>query len=437
MNAPLEIRLTPENLDEGAPEERATFGQLVISSGNLLLTEGFDGHLDGYRPGPFVAGYFLAEWLAWNWWRLRWEPPRRNADDWWFAHRLTAIGEGYQWPSLTIFSDGHRIALESERSAPTAQPFRYNGAPPLIITAASFEAAVDTFVAQMLERVRDLGETNLARNWRDVLAERADTATAELRRLEALLGHEPDADDPTVIEALVRDGQKLGKLAIDEVAAQFAERDPSSWLHAQDYHDLARSLGYEGRVADAVSLDVEAHNPDATTEPWKVGKGLASKVRANAGLQGGAVSDQMLAEMAGVSKGALSSNGKHGEDFSFGLRSGPVRWRAVFRGQRKTSRRFDLARMIGDRLLSDEADRLYPVTDAFTWRQQAQRSFAVELLAPIELVEERLNGDYSLECQHDVADQFQVSPMAINSLLKNHHRIARDEPFLDVDRMAA
>ncbi len=436
MSEWLDIRLAPERLDEGTPEERASFGQLVISSADLVLTEGYDGHLDGYRPGPFVAGYFLAEWLAWNWWRLRWEP-RRDTADWWMAHQLAAIGEGYQWPRITIFSDGQRIALWSQRSAPTAQPFRYSGAPPLITAAGTFEAAVDMFVSQMLERVRGLGETNLSRIWRDVLAERADPATAEQRRLEALLGHEPDADDPTVIEALISDGQKLGIRAIDEVAAEFADLDPSEWLHAQDYHDLARSSGYEGRVADAVSLEIGAPHPVGMAEPWKAGKALAAKLRTSAGLQDGAVSDQMLADMAGVSKGALSSNGKQSDSFSFGLRSGPVRWRAVFRSQRKTSRRFDMARMIGDRLISEAADRLYPVTDARTWRQQAQRSFAVELLAPIELVEERLQGDYSLERQHDIADQFIVSPMAINALLKNSHKIAREEPFEDFERAAA
>jgi hypothetical protein len=61
----------------------------------------------------------------------------------------------------------------------------------------------------------------------------------------------------------------------------------------------------------------------------------------------------------------------------------------------------------------------------------------VELLAPFDAVKDRLGGDYSLERQHDIADQFIVSPMAINSLLKNYRVLPREDPFEDVSRLAA
>lgn len=438
MNRRLELSLSPERLDEGDPEEIATFGQLVISSGDLILTEGFDSCLDGYRKGPYIAGYYLAEWLAWSWWRLRWEP-RREDDDWRLAHQLNNVGNGYQWPNLTVYSDGVRTILASRRSSPQAEPFRYAGAPTLIVPVREYETAVDAFIPQMLERVRTLGETNLERLWRDVMAERADPEIAKRRRLEALLGREPDDRDDRQLEVFVEDARRLGSEAVDEVAAEAGSQGARASLHASEFHDLARRLGYEGRSADGVRpvLQSDGLRQGDAAEPWRVGAALARTLREREQLGDAALSDLRLAQMAGVSKQSLSSNGKAGAPFSFALESGPVRWRTVFRAARKTGRRFDLSRMIGDRFLTEAADRLHPATETTTWRQQAQRSFAVELLAPIEAVQDRLGGDYSLERQHDVADQFVVSPMAINSLLKNHGLLAREDPFEDVSRLAA
>src|SRR5208337_2777810 len=116
-------------------------------------------------PGPLVSGYHTAEWFAWNWWRLRFEP-RSGAPEWWRAHKMTAIGEGYVWPNLTIFSDGVRTALLAEPSArPDAKPFRYLGALPCILPSIVFEEAVDTFIPRILGRLRDQGvdPTNLDR----------------------------------------------------------------------------------------------------------------------------------------------------------------------------------------------------------------------------------------------------------------------------------
>lgn len=435
MNQGLELSLTPERLDEGTPEEKATFGQLIVRADEFVLTEGFDAYLEGYRPGPYVAGYYRAEWLAWNWWRLRWEP-RRRSPEWLLAHLMNGIGNGYQWPNLTIYSNGARTVLASRRSSPTAEPFRYAGAPTLVLPARDYEAAVDAFMIHMLERVRPLGETNLSRLWNDVTVERADPEIAKRRRLQALLGRDTDDDDEGAIEAFVEDSSRLGAAAVEEVAAEAGVDATLIDLHAPDYQELAARLGYEGRPADAAQLRTQVDLRPEDVEAWKVGAAFARALRKQETLGEAALSDLLLAQLAGVSRNSLSTKGKEGAPFSFALDCDRARWRAAFRNARKTGRRFDLARMIGDRFLAEAADRLHPATDAATWRQQAQRSFAVELLAPIEAVGERLSGDLSLERQHDIADEFIVSPMSINSLLKNHGLLPRDDPFEDVPRAA-
>src|ERR1700692_4013063 len=110
MPASWSIDLDWESLDSGPPEERACFAAIGIQARGLWLTEGLDLLANSVKKAPRLSAYHLAEWVAWNWWRLRWEP-QSNAPEWAFAHRTATIGEGYVWPNITIFSDGERTAL--------------------------------------------------------------------------------------------------------------------------------------------------------------------------------------------------------------------------------------------------------------------------------------------------------------------------------------
>ena len=99
----------------------------------------------------------------------------------------------------------------------------------------------------------------------------------------------------------------------------------------------------------------------------------------------------------------------------------------MLRSKWHTGRRFELARIIGDRVLNSGTGRLFPATRAYTYRQKAQRLFAAEFLSPFDAVDEELSGDYSLESQQDVAQKFEVSDYTIQTLLVNHRRIDHDE----------
>src|SRR5208282_4544143 len=139
------------------------------------------------RAGPLVSGYHAGEWFAWNWWRLCYEP-RSATPDWWRAHTMAAIGEGFVWPNLTIYSDGVRTVLISKPSIRAdAKPFRYVGTVPVVVPSTQFEQAVDAFLPRLLSRLDEqlVVDTNLHRVWSDVLAERSDPNLAKRRRLEA------------------------------------------------------------------------------------------------------------------------------------------------------------------------------------------------------------------------------------------------------------
>ena len=96
-----------------------------------------------------------------------------------------------------------------------------------------------------------------------------------------------------------------------------------------------------------------------------------------------------------------------------------------------TSRRFALARLVGDHVYSDAQEILLPATHAKTVRQKFQRAFAQHFLCPIDDLLGFLNtDDPDDEMIEDAADEFDVSPLMIKTTLVNHgvlHRQALQE----------
>lgn len=431
----LEISLSPvDSLDIGSREERLGFGIVKIETDEVLLTEGIDQHINAPREGPLVSGYHLAEWLAWNWWRLRWEWWHRAdasddvVDDWDFAHRLSTIGEGYEWPNIAIASDGFRTAIVSEPSIDPAA-FRYFGAPLLtLIPATTMEATVDGFVSHIIARMDGDGlrETNLHRLWDELQIERHEPETASLRRLEARLGCDPN-EAGQLGDGWRADAARLGGDALEELAAHAAYLGtPSDMMSASEITGVADSCGFEASSHDAVA-PWERSLEWGSVEAWRIGERCAHDLRMKEKLDvGDPVSNERLAELSGVTKDAIS----HSEsirNISFLLhRNDESNAKVVFGSRVETGRRFALARIIGDRLLAWK-DNMFPATRAYTYRQKAQRSFAAEFLSPFEAVNDMLGRDDSDDRQNEIAEHYQVSPIAIKTILVNKGRISRDD----------
>jgi hypothetical protein len=426
MQPTLSITADWERLDEGTPEERACFAALGILCNNQWLTEGRDRFVNRIRTGPLVSAYHFAEWLAWNWWRLRWEP-QTNAADWAFAHRMATIGEGYVWPNITIFSDGERTALIAKPTADRpATAFRYIDDHAAIMPSLVFEAAVDQFIGQVVGQLRAerIPETNLDRLWSELTNERRDRDATRRRKLEALLGHEPDEAAASTIDHLLDDARLLGERAVEELAADHAQG--GGLLTADDLRRLAESSGFAASPRDAACLPPGTLPSPRDVPAWKLGADAARTLRAQGGLGDGSIGNDRLAELAGTER-LVFTDDRRGRNISFALDNNETTGRVVLRSGWPTGRRFEVARLLGDRLIASPQGKLHTATRAYTYRQKMQRSFAAELLSPFEAVDGLLAGDYSAEAQQDVAEHFQVSEMTIRTLLVNHHRLEREE----------
>jgi hypothetical protein len=416
-----------ERLESGPPEERACFAAVGILAHSTWLTEGRDAIANRLRHEPLLSAYHLAEWLAWNWWRLRWEP-RSRVSDWEFAHRLSSIGGGYIWPNITIFSDGERTALIAKPTIDQPQtPFRYIADAAAIIPATEFESELDRFIEMVIERLDSEGveDTNLHTIWNSLSNERRTPEEAKKKKLEALLGRDPETADPQTMSQLLGDISVLSKSAIEEIAAEVGQGGVV--LSAKDIHSIANRSGFDGSPRDVVKLDAPVPLPDRGQVPaWHVGTEMARSLRVQLRLDSDPISDGELAKMGGVQRDVFEKK-TVGPNISFVLDESFDRNKVVLRSKWKTGRRFELARLIGDRLAGRGVAKLFPATRAYTYRQKMQRSFAAEFLSPFEAVDNMLTGDYSMENQLDVAEHFEVSPLTIRTLLVNHGRLERED----------
>lgn len=428
MNTLLSIHAEWETLNRGSPEERACFAAIGIRYGDFWLTRAEDAFVGRLRNKVHLSAYRLAEWLAWNWWRLRWEP-RNHRPGWALAHHLAAIGGGYVWPNITLSSDGERIVLLAKPTQFRAsEPLRYVEDIAAVVRASVFVDAIDLFIEQVRGQLRaeHVSDTNLDEIWHELSAERADLAAHERRRLEALMGFDPDEAPPERIETLVADAKLLGDRAMCEVAAA------QEFLTAKDLERFAESNGFSASPCDAARLPTTVSLPAfGDTPAWKFGTAAACALREHEQLGVAPISNRRLAQLTGVDEAALTEVTKRSPNVSYALdKNSSVGW-VVLRSKWNTGRRFELARLLGDRIASNSNGRLFPATHSYTYRQKLQRSFAAELLCPIEAIQNILHEDFSPEAIEEVADRFDVSELMIRTSLINHGILIQDE--LDSD----
>ena len=438
MSGEVKMSLSTEALDSGSAEERATFGLFSMTANERLLTEGVDTVEPEAEPRPVCFRLsarrvdrleLLAAPLGVRSPHCRGRRMSLGISPTGCPPSETVIG----WPDLTIFSDGLQCFLVSAPSrSPDSLLFRYLGASrrPEVVPAKNLEEAIDGFVDEILIRLEDrkLSDTNLHRLWKDLAMERTTPELARFRRLEAQLGCDPDEAGEHVIRRHLAATATLGEDAMGELATDSAIHGsgPDGMMSADTIENFAVRSGFDANPNDAVALDDAEDVPrmGETVAAWRVGVRAARALRTQERMDGEPICDTRLADFAGTTVGAISDTNRCSERISFLLHQESENIRLSLRSKWETGRRFDLARLIGDRLLRHRAclpaERLHPATRArSSYRQKMQRAFAAELLCPFASMDDMLRGDYSEESQSAVAEHFNVSPWTIGTQLVN------------------
>lgn len=426
----LEVLTSWENLEIGAREEGACACHLTINLFDHSLTHVEDLETHETRNGVHVSAYPLAAWLAWNWWRLRWEP-RRATLAWRLAHCLTSVGEGYIWPNISVVSDGERVLIAAEPTlGSAAEPIRYLSNRAGVITADAFEQTIDAFVERTLARLRHKGiaSTDLDTIWSELGRERTDAFHAERRRLEAMLGFDPDEADAGMLARMAAEGSRYGLSAIEEIAATASA--PGHVPTVQDLREVIRREGAQGDASATVLVPGLNQSAYGAVEAWRLGVHAAKELRDMERLGLDPLDNRVLEDMLAIKNGTIERNPDK-KLFAFGIDEEGGERNVVLRSPYPVNRRFEVGRLLADRLFKSNTDRIFIAPTTYTYRQKLQRAFAAELLCPVQGAQDMLGEDVSDERIDDIAEHYQVSDRVVRALLVNNGILPSDSLRID------
>lgn len=403
----------------------ATMSRLLISADDVLVTENSNTWSKSIEQTILVSSAPLAMWFLQNWWRLLYEPFQAYSKgnpghNWRMAHEIGAANHGYVWPRMAFFSDLNSIYIASAPTNEKTQSVRYlnriNGI--TSVSLAEFEQSVKAFLNECIDRVNSLeiGENTIEEFLEVIETEKADPYMAAYRKIEAMMGFDPDEASASTMRWAMDFRERDGAETIEELAPVFGKYGKSSIKNVNEFLKTAGIFGTPNLSLSNDALSTLDHTP------WKLAVRDARDVRKQLGNNTGSLDDKILFELLGVSKQEQErwdSLVNKAHPISVGIREQNNRIKYLSRKLHPFAKRFELGRFIGDFLHEPTAQWLVN-TDMGTARQKYQKAFSAALLCPIEGLIEYLNNDYSDEAVMEASDEFGVSEETVTSVLSNN-----------------
>jgi hypothetical protein len=333
-----------------------------------------------------IPVYYLAEWVAENWWPLLFEP-RKDEDiddsDYLTRHSIIAGQNGFPLPGLSIVPTGRGFHLNcSPRVAPysnikfTTDAFADVGRPEV-------EQVLHTFVDDTVNRLAACGVTGtaLARAWGEVQA-----LTSEERQFCEFigsLGMSPADVTDELSEAIKRIYDLLGPRAMRDFCLA-ATRDLVE-RSIPNTESVNRHLQEVPDSALTPLLDVPLPQENFHAPSWRRGKQAAKNVQDKFGInikddRGADIIYEHLRIDVSREAGVLTNDGFTPPFNGVVDREDSAAKIALLQPE-LLHRRFSAGRAAYLAWVSDTKSRRL-VTNAVTRDQQASRSFAAELLIP-------------------------------------------------------
>jgi len=402
--------------------DQSAYQALSLLIKGQAVTEHFtDEHVLGTEI--IVDPLPLAEWFAANWWRLRWEPEKEGLNaqqqlDWDLSHKLASVASGFIWPDVTLTSDDLTIHCLARQTSGVFCTIKFTRSLSEWLHAAQFEAGVDEFINQ---QASEHPNSNLASLWQEISEERQNTEATQWRKLEAKLGFDSDEAPEALIIGLQDYYGVFGESSVEELSSETQQPDLlvlaaklckalNSETTAIFNPDLAGIVGDEGQ------------QDTQWVVPWKHAAEKAARLRSKLGVQAErCLENRILLDYLSLNEGFMESNPLDGLPSS-GLKITPEKARVVLGRGWETTRRFTLARLLGDLIytyLSKSSD-LLSITHSKTSRQKFQRAFAQELLCPYQgLLAVMETSNPTEEKLEQAAKHFNVLPLTVGYTLEN------------------
>ena len=420
------------------PELSATWASLRIAVGDAVITRILDERAKTVRGFVYVPLYPLAEWLATNWWFLSNEfqnPDRQSDPEFRRRHSLGANREGYAFPNLAVVSSGNRTSLTWKSYSPQWTRIEFLDQGQASVDGLHFRQVCTELIDGVIRRLasRGIEDTLLQEEWAAIQATEEEDAELGFCEVAAGLGWDPyDLDDSQNDEILLL-ANELGEFLDEAVQAVNSSclREQASAIASAI--DNARQGALPPLRLNALSGDPAWGSMDAP--PWSVGYDWARRLRRKLGLDGQALATMgALAAAIGEDENIMHEATRP-VDF---LTKAPLVDGLVtinydqsasfaFRQSNDQGRRFGFCRAVGEILMSHQSGAL--LTKSHSERQQRNRAFAAEFLAPsLSLREKVTQPVVHSEDVDELAAEFGVSSFVVKHQIENHHIAQLSDP---------
>jgi hypothetical protein len=370
-----------------------------------------------------IPAYFIAEWIAENWWPLLWEPRKseEGADDAEFVarHSLLAAQHGFALPRITFIPTGRTIEINANAREAAFANARFRHSSKVAPVRGHVESELRTFVEGVRARLEQchILDTGLQQAWQMVEDVAPDEQLfCQFAGALGLAPHEVSDHTAALLEELL---EKFGErllmdLCLVALPGSFDAIAGAAKI-AFDGLNAARTANLDPLLMLSVPVD------DFGVPAWRRGVNAAKQLRKNLGIQevdpSGAshVFDQLRLDtsQSGVHfaeevslTGAVSRSGNEAQ--------------VTLLQPTKTQRRFAAARAVFSAWTAEFQDKRF-LTSAVTRDQQASRAFAAELTAPYSLLRARAKkSKLSQDQVFDIAAELQIGTDVISKQALNN-----------------
>jgi hypothetical protein len=417
----------------GEPEISGTMSLLEIYAGETKLTKNQNIWSQSIHDHILVSTYPLAMWFLQSWWRLIFEPlPSYGCIptiDWRMAHEMGAANQGFVWPKVVFTSDSEEIHVWATPSGDECQQsVRYiNGLrTPVSVPIKKFQQSITDFVLEVVNRLDAINVScsELSELWGIISEEQQNPEISTYRKLEALMGFDPDECDEEIMRYAIELNSKYGEETLSELAPVYGKStDTEPLKFIEHFIDAA---GVKGKPS--LVLPNTTKTKRMKLAPWQNAVNDAQFVRKQIGNEKEPINTDSLFDLLGIASKDIDKWRPEGRSkASVGIPTGDQSIKFVPRKKHPISKRFELARYLGD-YIHTHRDRWLTNTDLGTARQKYQRAFAAEFLCPFNGLKEFLQDDFSEDAIDDAAENFDVSQQTTTSLLANNGLIDRPYP---------
>ncbi|MFF2535215.1 ImmA/IrrE family metallo-endopeptidase [Streptomyces cyaneofuscatus] len=413
------------------PEHEATWARIEIRAGGEVVTLLEDSESGSSRRSIYAPLYPLAEWLAFNWWKLLFNsrlsrPELINAfertrltDPELLRNNFRRIGDGFSWPDLAIIPAGNQTTVSwRPYTSPVANwKIRYIGRGDVAVASADIQGEFARIINAVISRLDERGITStvLHKEWAAVTG--ADAEEADYCRTAARLGLDPYSEAHEFEDEIIRSSQILATgLFTDFIDAVSPTRIRQSqkWVSQAEAKIEEIATPWDSR-AQQIRAALSGVKILSNSRPWEAGWEQARLAREAAEVDcvqqfnvGNYVATQDLISPEPRIQ-ALGRRDGRGAALVIGSRQSSSRTRNFLEGRAF----WHSVANSGDSFL---------VTDAYTEKQKVERAFAAELLAPAAGISQLLDGDpwsVSLENVERIADHFDVSAVLVQHQIDN------------------